>query len=146
MTIKLALLILSLTSIANAATPIRFESGGKGSQKIKFAFGLVNGTTYWKQSEYNNAIVQANVFSGTTPVVSNQFIPSNFEVTLITGTLSDFNTPEDFNEAQTQAGIMPYLDELYVRIRTLTDSSQNAKAAKSQANYDFLSSQAKILP
>lgn len=138
--------LLTLNMAARAGTPVNYVSGNKDQQKIKLAYGLVNGTTYFKQSDFNAAIAALTVFSATSPIVQSLFTPTDFELTLMSGTLSNFNTLDDYYQAQTQAGIMPYLDELKVRILTLGDSNQNSKAAKMQANYDFLSSKAKTLP
>ena len=139
-------LIMSSNSVF-AITPFQaIYNETKGAIKIRFAYGVVNGTTYYRQNEYNSALADATVFAGTAPVVTSLITPTSFELNLTTCTLNGFKDADSYLDAQTQVGIMQYLDELWLRIKTLQDSNQNNKAQKTQSCYDYLSNQAKILP
>lgn len=141
-----AILFLAAAGIAKAATPFQFVAGKKGNAKIVFPYGTINGALVWKQAEYDATVVALSVFSGTSTITASLITPSQFELNLTTCTLTGFAEPEDFLAAQTQDGILPYLDELYVRIQTLIGGGFNAKAAKAQRNLDYLNSVAKSLP
>lgn len=130
------------------ATEFRIKQTRRGDSKIDFPYGTVNGTTYWTQTEYNNVLAQLAVFSGTTTAaVAILITPSQFEFNLSTCVLSGFVSPDDFLAAQTYKGILPYLDELEIRIQSMNRVGGHAgQRADIQARLDYLSSQAKTLP
>lgn len=145
--LTLAILCLLAATVAQAGTPLRANYNiDAGKININWAYGMVNGTTYYAQSHYDDAYTAALVFQATRPVVSSLFTPTNLELTLSSCALNGFGSLDNFVDAQTQAGIMPYLDELKVRIMTLTDSAQNSKKNKAQSCYDYMSDKAKSLP
>lgn len=143
---KLAIFLgLLLAASALSATPVRVVVKDSGTNKIQFAYGSIDNTIYWKQVDYDATLAADAPFSSAT-ATAILYTPTAFEVSLTTCPLSKIATLDDFSGAQTQLGIMPYLDDLWVRIKTLTDSNQNAKQQRTQSCYDFLSSTAKTLP
>jgi len=136
--------IATLSTTYLLAVPVRIKTTQKGNAKVQFAISFVDNIPTFTVGEQND--LQADRIARGFPGVVVSTGPSQFETNLSTCVLSDFVTVQDWEDAKTQAGIMIYLDELYVRIQTLLGSAQNAKAAKTQANYDYLSSQAKTLP
>ena len=127
-------------------TPFRVKSGKKGDTKIDFAYGSVNGQVLWKQSEYNLEMTNAEVFSGTSPVNSIIYTPSTFEFNLSTCVLNGFQSAEEFRNAQTKDGIIPYIEELIIRLQAYQSANMNSKSKDIQQRLDYLSSEAKNLP
>ena len=130
------------------ATEFRLKVTKKGDTKVEFPYGSVNGVTYWTQTEYNNVLAQLAVFSGTSAaVVSNLITPTQLEFNISTCTLSGFATKDDFLDAQTYKGILPYIDELQVRVNSMNSVGGHAgQRANMQQRLDYLISAAKSLP
>ena len=132
---------------AIAGTPVQLKINGKMNVKIDFAYGNINGVIFWKASEYNQTLADITAVSGgTTTINASLYTPTQFELNLTSCTITPITTIDDWNAAQTQVGLQPYVNELWLYLQVLPLSNQNAKANKAQSNFDYLNSVVKSLP
>lgn len=143
--IAVSVFFISL-SVASA-TEFKLRSGKKGDIKIDFPYGSVNGQVFWNQNNFDSAVATIVSFA-TAPAPTTVLItPTQFEFNLTTCTLSGFTTADEYREAQTYKGILPYIDELKVRVDSMNlVGGHGGLRADMQARLDYLISQAKILP
>ena len=85
-------LVYSIPNLLAIESRIIYTETG---QKIEFAKGKVNGIVCWTQEELDETVTTFNQFSGTSPVIIDEYTIDNFEKTISTSGLT-FSNYSDF--------------------------------------------------